>query len=92
MRVTTLEQIVKMVRDASGKRVYLSSHASEICFSNVYGIDIPSTNQLIAYSQEVDKSRQIISADGLIFQNLATIIEIVTKKHGYRPVRMLDIR
>ena len=42
-----------------------------------YGIDMPIANELIAHGREVDEIRQIIGADGLIFQNLADLIEAV---------------
>lgn len=77
VRGTTSEQIVEMARDACAKRVYLASAAPEIRFPNVYGIDMPSANELIAHGREVDEIRKIIGADGLIFQNLADLIETV---------------
>lgn len=47
--------------------MYLASAAPEIRFPNVYGIDMPTANELIAHGREVDEIRQIIGADGLIF-------------------------
>ncbi|EBA5291356.1 amidophosphoribosyltransferase, partial [Salmonella enterica] len=44
---------------------------------NVYGIDMPTANELIAHGREVDEIRQIIGADGLIFQDLNDLIEAV---------------
>lgn len=81
VRGTTSEQIVKVARDAGAKRVYLASAAAEIRFPNVYGIDMPSVNELIAHGREVDEIRQIIGADGLIFQNLADLIEAVREEN-----------
>lgn len=77
VRGTTSKQIVEMARAASAKQVYLASAAPEIRFPNVYGIDMPIANELIAYGREVDEIRQIIGADGLIFQNLSDLIEVV---------------
>jgi amidophosphoribosyltransferase len=77
MRGTTSEQIVEIARDAGAKRMYLVSAAPEICFSNVYGIDMTNANKLIAYHREVNEIHQIINADGLIFQNLADLIKAV---------------
>ena len=70
VRGTTSEQIIQMARDAGAKRVYLASAAPEIRYPNVYGIDMPSVNELIAHGREVDEINQIIGADGLIFQDL----------------------
>lgn len=54
-------------RVKQGRKVYLASAAPEIRFPNVYGIDMPTANELIAHGREVDEIRQIIGADGLIF-------------------------
>lgn len=77
VRGTTSEQIVTMARDAGATQVYFASAAPEIRFPNVYGIDMPSVNELIAHGREVDKIRELIGADGLIFQDLADLIDAV---------------
>ncbi len=77
VRGTTSEQIVEMAREAGANKVYLASAAPEIRFPNVYGIDMPSANELIAHGREVDEIAKIIGADALIFQNLDDLIEAV---------------
>ena len=57
--------------------MYLASAAPEIRFPNVYGIDMPTANELIAHGREVDEIRQIIGADGLIFRDLNDLIDAV---------------
>ncbi|GAB7199588.1 hypothetical protein OS31_18090 [Dickeya oryzae] len=77
VRGTTSQQIVEMAREAGARRVYLASAAPEIRFPNVYGIDMPSVNELIAHGREVEEIRKIIGADALIFQDLNDLIEAV---------------
>ncbi|MCS3431695.1 amidophosphoribosyltransferase [Klebsiella sp. BIGb0407] len=77
VRGTTSEQIIEMAREAGAKKVYLVSAAPEVRFPNVYGIDMPSANELIAHGREVDEICQIIGADGLLFQDLDDLIEAV---------------
>ncbi|VFS79926.1 Amidophosphoribosyltransferase [Raoultella planticola] len=77
VRGTTSEQIIEMAREAGAKKVYLASAAPEIRFPNVYGIDMPTATELIAHGREVDEIRQIIGADGLIFQDLNDLIDAV---------------
>ncbi|TXG97254.1 MAG: amidophosphoribosyltransferase, partial [Rhodocyclaceae bacterium] len=60
VRGTTSEQIIELAREAGAKKVYLASAAPEIRFPNVYGIDMPTANELIAHGREVDEIRQII--------------------------------
>lgn len=77
VRGTTSEQIIQMARDAGAKKVYFASAAPEIRFPNVYGIDMPSVNELIAYGREVDEICKLIGADGLIFQDLEDLEDAV---------------
>ncbi|WP_017445964.1 amidophosphoribosyltransferase [Gayadomonas joobiniege] len=77
VRGTTSEQIIEMAREAGAKKVYFASAAPEIRFPNVYGIDMPSANELIAYGRDVDEICQLIKADGLIFQSLEDLIAAV---------------
>ncbi|WP_417614729.1 amidophosphoribosyltransferase [Oceanisphaera sp.] len=77
VRGTTSEQIIQMAREAGAKKVYFASAAPEIRFPNVYGIDMPSVNELIAYGREVDEICQLIGADNLIFQDLEDLEDSV---------------
>ncbi|KJG56871.1 amidophosphoribosyltransferase [Photobacterium kishitanii] len=79
VRGTTSEQIIEMARDAGAKKVYLASAAPEVRFPNVYGIDMPSANELIAHGREVDEIGQLIGADGLIFQDLTDLVAAVAE-------------
>ncbi|MFD2180196.1 amidophosphoribosyltransferase [Veronia pacifica] len=77
VRGTTSEQIIEMAREAGAKKVYMASAAPEIRFPNVYGIDMPSANELIAHGRDVDEICKIIGADGLIFQDLTDLEDAV---------------
>jgi amidophosphoribosyltransferase len=57
-----------MARDAGAKKVYLASCAPEIRFPNIYGIDMPSPHELVAYNKTEDQIAQAIGADKVIFQ------------------------
>lgn len=79
VRGTTSEQIIEMAREAGAKKVYLASAAPEVRFPNVYGIDMPTANELIAHGREVDEICQMIGADGLIFQDLEDLVAAVSE-------------
>lgn len=81
VRGTTSQQIMEMAREAGAKKVYLASAAPEIRFPNVYGIDMPNANELIAHGREVNEIAKIIGADGLIFQDLNDLIEAVREEN-----------
>ncbi|MBY5922134.1 amidophosphoribosyltransferase [Ferrimonas balearica] len=73
VRGTTSQQIIDMARESGANKVYFASAAPEIRFPNVYGIDMPSPNELIGYGRDVEEIRELIGADGLIFQDLADL-------------------
>lgn len=81
VRGTTSQQIIEMAREAGAKKVYFASAAPEIRFPNVYGIDMPSANELIAHGHDVDSICKIIGADGLIFQSLEDLVEAVRSEN-----------
>ncbi|EKO3516740.1 amidophosphoribosyltransferase [Vibrio fluvialis] len=77
VRGTTSEQIIEMARDAGAKKVYMVSAAPEIRFPNVYGIDMPSANELIAHGRDNEAICKQIGADALIFQTLDDLVDAV---------------
>ncbi|MCG9631645.1 amidophosphoribosyltransferase [Vibrio sp. Isolate30] len=77
VRGTTSEQIIEMARDSGANKVYMVSAAPEVRFPNVYGIDMPSANELIAHGRDNQTICNQIGADALIFQKLDDLIEAV---------------
>ncbi|QIL86155.1 amidophosphoribosyltransferase [Vibrio sp. HDW18] len=77
VRGTTSEQIIEMARDSGAKKVYIVSAAPEIRFPNVYGIDMPSANELVAHGRDNDAICKQIGADALIFQTLDDLVDAV---------------
>ncbi|WP_028773047.1 amidophosphoribosyltransferase [Shewanella waksmanii] len=81
VRGTTSEQIIEMAREAGAKKVYFASAAPEIRFPNVYGIDMPTTSELIAHGRDVDEISKLIGADGMIFQDISDLAEAVRQEN-----------
>ena len=77
VRGTTSEQIIEMARESGAKKVFMVSAAPEVRFPNVYGIDMPSANELIAHGRDNDAICKQIGADELIFQTLEDLISAV---------------
>ncbi|QLB18762.1 amidophosphoribosyltransferase [Mannheimia granulomatis] len=77
VRGTTSEQIVEMARAAGAKKVYFASAAPEIRYPNVYGIDMPTCEELVAYDRSVDEVAEMIGVDKLIFQDLSALYQSV---------------
>jgi amidophosphoribosyltransferase len=70
VRGTTSREIVQMARDAGAKKVYLASAAPPVRFPNVYGIDMPTSTELVAHGRTVEEVREIIGCDALIYQDV----------------------
>ena len=70
VRGTTSKEIVQMARDAGARKVYMASAAPPVRFPNVYGIDMPTSKELVAYNRTVEQVREIIGCDALIYQDV----------------------
>ena len=70
VRGTTSREIVQMAREAGARKVYLASAAPPVRFPNVYGIDMPTKEELVAHGRTVEEVRQIVGADALIYQDV----------------------
>ena len=73
VRGTTSQAIIQMARQAGAKKVYFASASPEVRYPNVYGIDMPSVNELIAHNLTVAQMTTILGANWLIFQDLAVL-------------------
>ncbi|MCH8530169.1 MAG: amidophosphoribosyltransferase [Saccharospirillum sp.] len=77
VRGTTCNEIIEMARDAGARKVYFASAAPEVCYPNVYGIDMPAAKELIAHGRTNEEIERLIGADKLIYQNLDDLISAV---------------
>ncbi|WP_317929020.1 amidophosphoribosyltransferase [Halioxenophilus sp. WMMB6] len=74
VRGTTCQQIIQMARDAGANKVYFASASPAVKYPNVYGIDMPSANELIAHGRTEAEICQEIGADWLIYQDIDDLI------------------
>ena len=79
VRGNTSSEIIQMARAAGARKVYFASAAPPVCYPNVYGIDMPSANELIAHNKTEEEVARIIGADWLIYQDLDQLITAVKK-------------
>ena len=70
VRGTTSREIVQMARDAGANKVYLASAAPPVRFPNVYGIDMPTSAELVAHGRSIEEVREWIGCDALIYQDV----------------------
>ncbi|HEX5757510.1 MAG TPA: amidophosphoribosyltransferase [Arenimonas sp.] len=73
VRGTTSQQIVQMARDAGARKVYLASAAPPVRYPNIYGIDMPSAEELVAHNRSEAEIEKLLGCDWLIYQDLADL-------------------
>jgi amidophosphoribosyltransferase len=79
VRGTTSKEIVQMARDAGARKVYMASAAPPVRFPNVYGIDMPTKDELIAHNRSIEEIREFIGADALIYQDVVAMKRVVSQ-------------
>jgi amidophosphoribosyltransferase len=70
VRGTTSREIVQMARESGAKKVIFASAAPPVLYPNVYGIDMPTRDELIAHGRTVEEVCKEITADALVYQDL----------------------
>ena len=82
VRGNTSREIVQMAREAGARRVFFASAAPPVRYPNVYGIDMPTREELIAYGRSEPEIAREIGSDELIYQDLEALREDV---HSVNP-------
>jgi len=77
VRGTTSSQIIDMAREAGANKVYFASAAPPVRHPNVYGIDMPTSSELIAHSRTEEQICKEIGADWLLFQDMEDLVDAV---------------
>jgi amidophosphoribosyltransferase len=77
VRGTTSREIVQMARDAGANQVFFASAAPPVRFPNVYGIDMPTRSELLAYDRSDEQIAREIGCDALIYQDIGDLIKAV---------------
>ena len=67
VRGTTSKKIVEMVRAAGAREVHMRISSPPIRYSCFYGIDTPTTEELLAHKKSIDEIREFINADSLAY-------------------------
>jgi len=80
VRGTTSKQIIQMARDAGANKVYFASAAPPVRYPNVYGIDMPSSAELIGFGRDEAAIAAEIGADRLVYQDLEDLKQAVLYK------------
>ena len=82
VRGTTSRQIIDMAREAGARKVYFASASPPVRYPNVYGIDMPTSRELIAFNRTEEQIRAEIGADRLFYQDLDDLKEAAALGQG----------
>jgi amidophosphoribosyltransferase len=83
VRGTTSREIIEMAREAGANKVYFASASPPVRYPNVYGIDMPTSSELVAHGRSVLELEKLLGADRLIYQDLEDLIEAVRHKESH---------
>ena len=79
VRGTTSHQIVQMARSAGANKVTFTSAAPPIRYPHVYGINMPSRNELIAYNRDINQIENNLFIDKMIYQEVDDLTHAITQ-------------
>jgi amidophosphoribosyltransferase len=82
VRGTTSRQIIEMAREAGARRVYFASASPPVRYPNVYGIDMPAADELVASGRTDAEVAAFIGADWLVYQDLDDLVRAVRYDNG----------
>ncbi|HVF34907.1 MAG TPA: amidophosphoribosyltransferase [Candidatus Saccharimonadia bacterium] len=85
VRGTTSKQIIQMARDAGARKVYFASAAPPVRYPNVYGIDMPAPEELIAHGRSEAEIERLLGADWLVYQDLDDLVAAVGEGNDRLP-------
>jgi amidophosphoribosyltransferase len=74
VRGTTSAQIIDLAREAGARKVYFASAAPPVRYPNVYGIDMPSVDELVANGRTEEEIGRMIGADWLLYQDVDDLV------------------
>jgi amidophosphoribosyltransferase len=70
VRGTTSREIVEMARAAGANNVTFTSAAPPVRYPHVYGINMPTREELIAHNRKIPEIADVLGADHLIYQEV----------------------
>ena len=88
VRGTTSREIVQMAKLAGANKVFFTSAAPPIRFPHVYGINMPSKKELIAFDKSVNEIEDILSVDKLVYQEIGDLERAILKNSNVNHLDM----
>jgi amidophosphoribosyltransferase len=83
VRGTTSRSRIEELRDAGAKEIHMRISCPPIKFPCFYGIDFPSTGELIAHNKTVQEIADFIKVDSLRFLSLEGMLSVMKDKNSF---------
>ncbi len=77
VRGNTIKHIIDLLKKNKVGKIYVCVSSAPIKYKNIYGIDIPTNNELIANNFSIDEIEKKINADKLIYLNIEDMINSI---------------
>ena len=88
VRGTTSKEIIQLAREAGAKKVYFASASPPIRYPNIYGIDMPCMEELVAHNRSLKDIETFIGADKLIYADLEDLVQVA--KEGNAQIEQFE--
>lgn len=79
VRGNTTKYVALKAKQSGAKDIHFVSGSPKVCYSNLYGIYIPTQEELIGYSRSEENIADIIGATSVIYNDLQDVIECLQK-------------
>ncbi len=77
VRGNTMRQIVQMLREAGAKEVHLRMSSPPIRHPCHYGIDMPTSEEMIAHGRTIEDVADVVAADSLAYLSLEGVYQAI---------------
>ncbi|MBP2100487.1 amidophosphoribosyltransferase [Enterococcus rivorum] len=77
VRGTTIKWLIYLLKHAGAKEVHVRIASPPFKYPCFFGIDIPSTDELIASKMNIEEVCSVIGADSLIYLNIENLIKSI---------------
>ncbi|MDP3149808.1 MAG: amidophosphoribosyltransferase [Ignavibacteria bacterium] len=77
VRGTTSKQLVNLIREAKPKEIHLRISSPQILFPCFYGMDFPSSEELIAFrmKKDLEQIREYLGVDSIEYMSIEELLE-----------------
>ena len=79
VRGTTSRKIVNLLREHGAKNVYLASTCPPIISPCFYGIDFPTTSELVAFGKTNDEIKEHLNVEKVFYNDISDVHEALGK-------------